>query len=234
MKEAEQSFRRAVASLTSSGGAHRAIRRRNGEVAALRARLQALEDRLSADHAHHGAPKTGSQHPDDRGSAITGDAADARRSPQLDAAQHDLQERGSSILKDGPAVHDDVPAVDKGDLGGNSRMRRSERRSSNFTTKKLTISFKTKRIPRRRPTLDLLHVQPLRCHVSASVVDADVRLAKLKGMPLNINREILNNFGYDVGHGVESGKKLLQGYAPNDRGEIFDDDGDAVGRVEAV
>ena len=66
------------------------------------------------------------------------------------------------------------------------------------------------------------------------VKDTVTSLADLDGLPVSGDGLIKNADGVDVGHLVEGDPEDLEGYAPNANGEILDDDGDLVGRVEVI
>ncbi|KAE8392454.1 hypothetical protein BDV23DRAFT_181606 [Aspergillus alliaceus] len=59
-------------------------------------------------------------------------------------------------------------------------------------------------------------------------------LADLGGLPVAEGGFIKDNAGETVGKVVEGDPQDLVGYAPNEKGEILDDEGDLVGRVEPV
>lgn len=59
-------------------------------------------------------------------------------------------------------------------------------------------------------------------------------LADLDGLPVSEGGVIKNAAGVDVGKLVEGDPQDLQGYAPNSSGEILDEDGDLIGRVEII
>lgn len=64
--------------------------------------------------------------------------------------------------------------------------------------------------------------------------DAVAGLADLDGLPVSEGGLIKDKAGQAVGKVVEGDPKDLVGYAPNGKGEIVDDDGDLVGRVETI
>lgn len=59
-------------------------------------------------------------------------------------------------------------------------------------------------------------------------------LAQLEGLPVSDGGVIKNSAGRVVGKIVEGDPEDLIGYTLNDDGEVVDDDGDAIGRVELV
>lgn len=62
----------------------------------------------------------------------------------------------------------------------------------------------------------------------------DASLADLDGLPVSDGGLIKDKTGQAVGKVVEGDVKDLVGYSPNSKGEILDDDGDLVGRVESI
>ncbi|KAE8354548.1 hypothetical protein BDV28DRAFT_164117 [Aspergillus coremiiformis] len=56
----------------------------------------------------------------------------------------------------------------------------------------------------------------------------------LTGLPVSDGGFIVDQAGETVGKVVEGDAQDLVGYAPNDHGEILDDDGDLIGRVEPI
>ena len=62
----------------------------------------------------------------------------------------------------------------------------------------------------------------------------DASLADLDGLPVSDGGLIKDKTGQAVGKVVEGDAKDLVGYSPNSKGEILDDDGDLVGRVESI
>ncbi|KAJ5648737.1 hypothetical protein N7490_005109 [Penicillium lividum] len=66
------------------------------------------------------------------------------------------------------------------------------------------------------------------------VQDVVTDLAELEGLPVSDGGVIKNSAGQVLGKIVEGDPEDLIGYTLNDSGEIVDDDGDAIGRVELL
>lgn len=232
LKYAVQSLERAVKSLTSSRAAHRAILDPDGEVAALRARLRAVEDGLNSDIDLNHAPISPALPGVDHASAVADDGDDKTDTPSADIPKENVEEHG-------PAVSDEVvfqeqePPIDWQEVI-RSRVRQG---ILNVVDDLMEEMFKPGHKRSKSPLPDLPDIEPLisrKLDSHGEIADIDERLAKLEGLPLNDIGEILNDDGDGIGRVVEGEKKLLQGYAPNNGGEILDDNGDLVGRVGAV
>ncbi|PGG99451.1 hypothetical protein AJ79_08525 [Helicocarpus griseus UAMH5409] len=70
--------------------------------------------------------------------------------------------------------------------------------------------------------------------VNGASGSAPVDLGSIKGLQVGDGGEIKNSFGNVVAKVVEGDPEDLVGYALNDQGEVVDEDGDAIGRVELV
>lgn len=73
---------------------------------------------------------------------------------------------------------------------------------------------------------------------TGEIISADhspgARLARLDRLPLNGYGEIVAEGGVVIGRLVVGDVAALTGYWPDHQGEILDQDGDLIGRVEAV
>lgn len=220
-------YDRAVKSLTKSAAAHQALLDSNGEVAALRARLQAIEDSWMEDPRAENEVDQDLNQPSEGRNSIIAPEAPASPPPAMPDEEHNQQTEYTDAA---PAVQNEARPV---------TVKEAIRMKIQTAILNVFDEVLDELFQKEDPVLDNLRelrsLPSIKSFQEKIISDAG-HIAGAGGKPWEVNErgEVVDAAGNVVGRLVEGEAEALGGYPCNDDGEILNDDGDLVGRYEAI